>query len=181
MGPVRRHTSSATRWGQSRRSISDRAADTLDRAWVAGRFRKNIVPLIIVKEISMKTYTPGAVLAVLLGFSSLAQAGQLLSPPLPTRTRETNVTTRGTCRIFNTGTRALSVKVAVISNNDNVLDIDSCNTAPLGAGHSCIVAAHLPDDSYAACKLTGDVATIRGTFELSEEPGFETFVAVDLQ
>jgi len=152
----------------------------LDRCWLPVGFAKTWTTHHR-EEISMKTYTAGAVLAVLLGFSSLAQAGQLLSPPLPTRTRETNVTTRGTCRIFNTGTKALSVKVAVISNNNNVLDIDSCNTASLGAGDSCIVSAHLPDDSYAACKLTGDVATIRGTFELSEDPGFETFVAVDLQ
>src|SRR5262249_20229390 len=113
MGPVRRyrHTSSATL------SISERAVNILDRCGSPVGFAKTWTTHHR-EEISMKTYTAGAVLAVLLGFSSLAQAGQLLSPPLPTRTRETNVTTRGTCRIFNTGTKALSVKVAVISNND---------------------------------------------------------------
>ena len=72
----------------------------------------------------MRVYVAGTVFAVLLGLGGLAQAGQLLSPPLPTHVRETNVTTYGVCRILNTGAKALPVQVSMISNNDNIIDID---------------------------------------------------------
>ena len=131
----------------------------------------------------MRTYVAGTVFAVLLGFGGLAQAGQLLSPPLPTHVRETNVTTYGVCRILNTGTKPLPVQVSMISNNANVVDIDVCNGPKLAPGHTCIVTAYLPDESYVACKVTGDVANLRGTLELSDAPigSSPTHIAVDLQ
>jgi hypothetical protein len=76
------------------------------------------------------------------------------------------------------------VTVALISNNDNVPDIDVCNGALLAAGHTCLMTAYLPDDSYVTCKVTaGNVTKLRGTLELSEVPGqiFKPFMAVDLQ
>src|SRR5262245_50519836 len=134
------------------------------------------------QEVSMKTHVAGTAFAVLVGLASLAQAGQLLSPPLPTPTRETNVTTYGACRIRNTGTKPLPVKVSLFGNNATVGDIDVCNGPALAAGHTCLVTAFLPDDSYVACKVTGDVTTLRGTLELVEFPnhGGSVFTAVDL-
>jgi len=122
------------------------------------------------------------VVAILVGLAGLAHAGQLVSPPLPTHVRATNVTTYGACRILNTGTKPLPVQVSLFSNNAVVHDIDVCNGKPLAAGHTCLVTAFLPDDSYVACKVTGDVTTLRGTLELSERPshGFDVFLAVDL-
>jgi hypothetical protein len=43
----------------------------------------------------MKTYVAGTVFASLLGLAGLTDAAQLLSGPLPTHPRETNVTTYG--------------------------------------------------------------------------------------
>jgi hypothetical protein len=131
----------------------------------------------------MKKYVAGTVLTALIGLATLAQAGQLISPPLPTHPRFTNVTTLGVCRIVNSGPKALPVQVSLFSNNSVVLWFDVCNGAPLAAGHTCLIAAFLPDDSYVACKVTGDVGNLRGTLELSEYPShaFEPFMAVDLQ
>ena len=131
----------------------------------------------------MKTYAAGTVFAILLGLANLAHAGQLLSPPLTTHVRATNVTTVGACRVLNSGTKPLSLTVSLFSNNSVVPDFDTCKGAPLAAGHSCVVAVFLPDDSFAACKVTGDIANVRGTLELSESPthAATTFLAVDLQ
>ena len=115
----------------------------------------------------MKRYVAGTMFAVVLGIASLAQAGQLVSPPLPTHVRATNVTTYGACRIRNTGSAPVNVKVSLFSNNANVTDIDVCNDGPLPGGHTCIVTAFLPDDSYVACKVTAsNVSNLRGTLEL---------------
>jgi len=121
--------------------------------------------------------------AVLLGLANFAHAGQLLSPPLTTHVRATNVTTIGACRVLNSGTKPLTLTVSVFSNNAVVPDFDTCKGAPLAAGHSCVVAVFLPDDSFAACKVIGDIANVRGTLELTESPShiFEIFAAVDLQ
>jgi len=117
----------------------------------------------------MKTYVAVTVFAVIAGLTSLAQAAQLISPGLPIRVRETNVSTLGACRIRNVGTKPIAVQVSVFSNNGVVLAQDRCNGQPLPAGQSCSVAAFLPDDSFVACKLTASsVANLRGVLELSE-------------
>ena len=131
----------------------------------------------------MKTYVTGAILAVSLGLAGLAQAAQLVSPGLPVRVRETNVDTLGACRVRNVGTTPATVKVSVFSNNAVVLAQDTCNTAPLPAGQTCQVAAFLPDDSFAACRLTAaNVTNLRGTFELSEVTAdHDVFIAEELR
>ena len=86
---------------------------------------------------------------------------------------------------LNTGTTPVAVRVEVFSNNAFPgYDIDICNQAPLASGQSCIVMVnHLPDDSYAACRVTASsVSTLRGTFELSEDDkNFIVRVAEDLR
>ena len=130
--------------------------------------------------------TPMAVTAftVLLGLASLTQAAQLLSAPLPVNAR-TNIGITGTCRILNTGTTPVPVQVEVFSNNAFPgYDIDLCNHAPLAGGQSCLVMVNrLPDDSYAACKVTAsNVSLLRGTFELAEDTkDFIVRVAEDLR
>ena len=47
----------------------------------------------------MRTYVAVTAFAVFLGLASLAQAAQLLSPPLPINSR-TNVGITGACRIL---------------------------------------------------------------------------------
>jgi len=131
----------------------------------------------------MKQYVAGAIFAVSLGLAGLAQAAQLVSPGLPVRVRETNVDTLGACRVRNTGTTPVAVKVSVFSNNAVVVAQDTCNTAALAAGQTCQVAAFLPDDSFAACRLTApNVTNLRGTFELSEVTAdHDVFVAEELR
>ena len=60
----------------------------------------------------MKTYVAGTVCAVLLGVASLAQAGQLLSPPYSVKTRGSNIGTKAACVIRNTGTEPATMTVA---------------------------------------------------------------------
>ena len=108
---------------------------------------------------------------VFVGLASLAQAAQLLSPPLPTNGR-INIAIAGACRILNIGTTPVTVQVALVSNNAHTgYDIDTCNQAPLAGGQSCLVLVDdLPDDSYAACTVTADTVTkLRGTLELWED------------
>lgn len=66
------------------------------------------------------------------------------------------------------------MQVALFSNNAHTgHDIDNCNQAPLAGGQTCLVMVdHLPDDSYAACKVTAsNVSKLRGTFDISEADG----------
>jgi len=132
----------------------------------------------------MKRYIAGTVFAVVLGLGGLAQAGQLVSPALPTRHRATNVGQVGHCRIRNVGTTTVNVQVSLFSNNSPVNDFDVCNGRPLGPGDTCFVSKFLPDDSYVACSVTaGNVANLRGTLELSENPTsqFNVFLSEDLR
>src|SRR5262245_567090 len=120
---------------------------------------------------------------VVLGLASFAQAAQLLSPPLPTPSRGTNIGTLGACRVRNVGTTPVTVTVAVFSNNGVVTTFDTCNTAALAAGKSCSVAANLPEDSFVSCRVTAaSVSNLRGTLELSEVTSrHDVFAAEDLQ
>jgi hypothetical protein len=128
----------------------------------------------------MKTFVATTAFAVFVGVAGLAQAAQLLSPPLPT-----NVLTTEMCYIRNTGKTPVTVDVDLFSNNSPVILFDNCNTAPLQPGHTCQVEADLPDSSYAACKVTaGSVAKLRGTFEVREvssNPVKRTLAAEDLR
>ena len=132
----------------------------------------------------MRTYIAVTAFAVFLGLASLAQAAELLSPPLPINAR-TNVGITGVCRLWNTGTSPVPVQVSVFSNNDFPgYDIDNCNQAPLAGGHTCLVLVdRLPDDPYAACKVTAsNVSKLRGTFDISEATNeFIVRVAEDLK
>ena len=132
----------------------------------------------------MKTYVAVTAFAVFLGLASLAQAAELLSPPLPTNSRP-SIAIAGTCRILNTGTSPVAVQVSLFSNNAHTgYDIDTCNQAPLAGGHTCMVLVdHLPDESYAACKVTAsNVSKLRGTIELWEDDKqFVVRVAEELQ
>lgn len=100
--------------------------------------------------------------AALMGLASLAQAAELLSPPLPT-----GVGGVGACHIRNAGTSPVSVQVHLFANNDPVIVFDGCNEAPLVGGHTCRVVADLPDGSYTACSVTArNVSKLRGTMEV---------------
>jgi hypothetical protein len=121
----------------------------------------------------MKTYVAGTVFALFLGVAGLAQAGQLVSPSLPTRHRATNIGQIGHCRIRNVGNSTVAVKVSLFANNSPVNDLDLCNGTPLKPGATCFVSKFLPDDSYVACSVTGNVANLRGTLEISETPTHE--------
>ena len=75
----------------------------------------------------MKTYVAGTVCAVLLGVASLAQAGQLLSPPYSVKTRGSNIGTKAAGVIRNTGTEPATVTVSLITNNNDAVGIfDFC-------------------------------------------------------
>lgn len=131
----------------------------------------------------MRTLVKLTVLALLLALAGAAQAAELISPPLPTHVRETNITTYGGCWVFNTGATPVTVQVSVFANNGVVTDIDTCNGQPLAGGRVCLVTAYLPDDSYAACEVTApNVTRLRGTFELSQVDNFfRVFLAEDLR
>jgi hypothetical protein len=132
----------------------------------------------------MKTYVAGTVFALFLGVTGLAQAGQLVSPSLPTRHRAVNIGQIGHCRIRNVGTSAVTVKVNLFSNNSPVNDLDLCNGKPLQPGATCFVSKFLPDDSYVACSVTaGNVANLRGTLDISEDPThvFNVILSEDLR
>ena len=147
----------------------------------------------------MRTYVAGTVCAVLLGVASLAQAGQLLSPPYSVKTRGSNIGTKAACVIRNTGTEPATVSVSLITNNNDAVGIfDFCkqNGQPrkLAGGETCLVSAELSGGpngltadavspgSYVACKVTApNVTNLRGTLELAESPshGFDVYLAVD--
>jgi hypothetical protein len=85
----------------------------------------------------MRTHIAAPAFAVLLGLASLAQAAQLLNPPLPINAR-TNVGITGACRILNTGTSPIAVQVSLFSNNEFPgCDVDTCHQAPLPGGQAC--------------------------------------------
>ena len=147
----------------------------------------------------MKTYVAGTVCAVLLGVASLAQAGQLLSPPYSVKAWGSNVGTKAACVIRNTGTEPATVTVSLITNNNDAVGIfDFCkkNGQPrkLAGGETCLVSAELSGGplgltagldspgSYVACKVTApNVTNLRGTLEFAESPshGFDVYLAVD--
>ena len=127
----------------------------------------------------MRTLVALAASAVLLGLAGPAQALQILSPPLPTA-----INTSGACYVRNTGTSAVAVQVSLFSNNGLIVSFNGCNGSPLAAGQTCVVLVNdLPDDSYAACRVTaGTVAKLRGTFEVREiNPILRVLVAEELR
>jgi len=157
------------------------------------------VPNHHLQENDMKTYVAGTVCAVLLGVASLAQAGQLLSPPYSVKTRGSNIGTKAACVIRNTGTEPATVTVSLITNNNDAVGIfDFCkqNGKPrkLAGGETCLVSAELSGGpfglnadlvspgSYVACKVTAsNVTNLRGTLELAESPshGFDVYLGMD--
>lgn len=87
----------------------------------------------------------------LLSLVSPAHAQQLISPPL-----WTDADTAGACYIRNIGTTPVPVIVKLFSNNTNGADIDTCNTAPLGAGKTCVLfTSQLPADSVGGMLRAG--------------------------
>jgi hypothetical protein len=126
----------------------------------------------------MRSYVTVTATAGLLGLATLAQAAQLLGPPLPTGTRNT-----GVCRVLNTGTTPVNLEVALISNNDLGVGVEnSCNGAPLPGGRTCLVLANLPDSSYVTCSVTApSVSKLRGTLEVGKQDNYKVLVAEDLR
>ena len=129
----------------------------------------------------MKTYVAGTAFAALLGLSALANAAELLSPPLPTHTR-----TSGTCYVRNGGTTPVTMQVSLFSNNGLIVSFDNCNGAPVPPGYICqVIVNDLPDASYAACSVTvANVGKLRGTLEIREvsfNPIQRVLVAEDLK
>ena len=147
----------------------------------------------------MRTFVAGTVCAILLGVASLAQAGQLISPPYSVKTRGNNVGTKAACVIRNTGTEPATVSVSLITNNndaDGIFDFCKQNGKPrtLAGGETCLVSADLSlgpaglntdvvsPGSYVACKVTApNVTNLRGTLELAESPshGFDVYLGID--
>ena len=131
----------------------------------------------------MRTYAAGTVFAVLLGLASLAQAGQLLSPPYAVTTRASNgVGTKAACVIRNTESAA--VKVSLLTSIESVGIFDFCNGHTLLGGQTCLVSAEIFQDlgqtSYVACKVTApNVTNLRGTLEVQHN--FNSDVGVDLR
>ena len=108
----------------------------------------------------MRTYVAGTVCAVLLGFASLAQGAQLLSPPYAVKTRASNgVGTKAACVVRNARTSPVTVKVSLLTSIESVGIFDFCNGHPLGGGQTCLV----------------------GTLQFAESPshGFDVYLAVD--
>jgi len=128
----------------------------------------------------MKTRAALIAATLLLGLPGLAHAGQILSPPL-----WTGVNTAGACYVRNTGGSAVTVQVTLFSNNSMTVDLNTCNSAPLGAGKTCVVlVSDLPDDSFVACSaVAGTLAKLRGTVEVRaiEAGGLRVIIAEDLR
>ena len=130
----------------------------------------------------MKTLTAGIAAAALVGLASFAQAGQLLSPPLPTNSR-INIAHVAACWVFNSGTSSVTPQVSLFSNNEMSADFDTCSGKPLAGGHTCIVSGRTPDDSFVACKVTASsVSKLRGSLEIREDTNaYKVLVGVELQ
>jgi hypothetical protein len=108
-----------------------------------------------------------AVAVSLLSLVDPAHA-ELLSPPL-----WTDVGNAGACYVRNIGTTPFQVKVKLFSNNapdGTIIDVDTCNTGPLGAGKTCLLfSLHLPDASWAACSVkasNSNVSQLRGNIDI---------------
>ena len=132
----------------------------------------------------MTRYVAVIASAVVLGLASLAQAGQLVSPPLPTHPFRTNTSNEALCRIRNTGSVPVTVTVSLFSNNGTVDEFDDCRgdgePRTLAGGESCVVLKFMPDDSFVACKVTAsNVTNLRGRLEVDHN--FNTNVGVDLR
>lgn len=115
----------------------------------------------------MKTSVALTAFVLLFGLASAVQAAQLVSSPLPT-----SIGTSGACYVRNSGaTAVLITEVSLFSNNGLIVSFDNCSGVSLAAGHTCVVLVNdLPDDSYAACRVTaGTVGKLRGTLEVREE------------
>jgi hypothetical protein len=128
--------------------------------------------------------TSFAVAASLLSLVSPAQA-QLLSPPL-----WTDQFAAGTCYVRNIGTTPFTVRVQLFSNNPiGFIDVDTCNTGPLGAGKTCVIfLLNLPADSWAACSAqasNSNVSKLRGSIDIrhfvSKTEGYKVVVREDLR
>jgi hypothetical protein len=136
--------------------------------------------------------------AVLFGVASLAQAGQLLSPPYFVKTEASNLGSKAACVIWNAGTAPVTVNVSLLSNNDVVPIFDFCtaNGKPrtLAGGETCLVSGDLLNgqngltaassrpDTFVACKVNApNVTNLRGTLQLADSPshGFDVYLAVD--
>jgi hypothetical protein len=93
---------------------------------------------------------------------------QLFSPPL-----WTDVGNAGACYVRNIGTTPFQVRVKLFSNNaldGTIVDVDTCNTGPLGAGKTCVIfSLHLPDASWAACSARAsgsNVSKLRANIDI---------------
>jgi hypothetical protein len=117
----------------------------------------------------MKTYAVLTAAASLLGITSLAQAAQIVSPPLPTGTNAA-----GVCYLRNVGASPIALQVMALSNfvpNFITPDFQNCNDAPLAAGQTCVlVVSDLPDDTTFACAadITGSAKNLRATVEIRD-------------
>jgi hypothetical protein len=123
-----------------------------------------------------------AVAVSLLSLVGPAHA-QLLSPPL-----WTDVGNAGACYVRNIGTTPFKVRVKLFSNNSFAnVDVDTCNTGPLGAGKTCVMfVLALPDDSWVACSAqasNGNMSKLRGNIDIRHfvTGGAKVVVGEDLQ
>jgi len=136
------------------------------------------------QEEGLRKSVVGAVFAIVVQLTSLADAAQLTSYPLPTNQFATNHSLEGVCRIWNVGTTPITVTVAVFSNNATVPFFDTCQgdgePRTLAAGESCSTTHFMPDASFGACSVTAsNVRNLRGRFEVEEN--FNTINATDLR
>lgn len=118
--------------------------------------------------------------ASLLGLAGHAHATGLLASPLPT-----GVGSAGACYVRNGGTGKVTVGTVTLFSNNGIAigDIhDFCSGQELSPGQSCVyLVDHLPDDSYAECRVTSG-ANLRATLEVREQsPTLRTLVAEDLR
>jgi hypothetical protein len=125
-----------------------------------------------------------AVAASLLSLIGPAHA-QLLSPPL-----WTDQGAAGTCYVRNIGTTPFTVRVNLFSNSGTgLVDVDTCNTGPLGAGKTCVIFfLNLPDDGWVACSAqasTSNLSKLRGSIDIrhfvSKTEGYKVVVREDLR
>jgi len=120
------------------------------------------------RKTAMAAIVSFSVLAGAVSLPSLvgpAHAAQILSPPL-----WTDVDNASTCYVRNIGTNPVNVQVNLFSNNGMSIDVDTCNTGPLGAGKTCwMMSFDLPDASWVACSATAstsNVSKLRGNIDI---------------
>jgi hypothetical protein len=137
----------------------------------------------------MKAYATLTAAACLVGLTSLCQAGQIVSPALPTDTN-----TAGACYIRNLQSTPISLQVQLFQSStfDIPPTFENCNTAPLAAGRTCVVLVNdLPDGVHFACSATASSVLdkhlrkrVRGTVELRTilpGGGLQVRIAEDLR